>query len=120
MRWAITLSVILWALIIFGAKAVIAAPNLAWDGVVGAEGYYVYCEPTPIAGAPVQYDAGASTTIDLVGNVLNGTEYECWTTAYASGLPESADSNHIRFTPPAVVQTIVVPGQPNNVTIQWQ
>ena len=40
--------------------------------------------------------------------------------AGAAGFPESADSNHIRFTPPAVAQTILVPGQPSSVTISWE
>ena len=96
-----------------------AAPTLQWDASSGAEGYNVYCGEIPLTTVtPV--DVGNALTHDLSGSVSAGTQYECWVTAYAAGLGESADSNHVQFTPPNAVQTVVVPGQPSSVTISWQ
>ena len=96
-----------------------AAPSIQWDASAGAEGYNVYCGAVP-PGSPVPINAGDVLTYDLVAVVTPGTQYECWVTAYAAGLPESAESNHIQFTPPTMSQTITVPGQPSTVTISWQ
>jgi hypothetical protein len=96
-----------------------AAPTLQWDASAGAEGYNVYCSTLPVV-VPIPTDAGNALAYDLVAVVTPGTALECWATAYAAGFSESADSNHIQFTPPAVVQTIIVPGQPSSVTISWE
>jgi len=109
---------IAWLLLVLPFSA-LAVPTLQWDTSSGAEGYNVYCGPTPV-GSPAAVDAGNQTTHDLAGSVTPGVQYECWVTAYAAGFPESADSNHIQFTPPETVQTLVVPGQPSSVTISWQ
>ena len=97
----------------------IAYPLLLWDPSDGAEGYKVYCDPTPIVDTPTPIPT-VDTSYDMTGAVTPGVQYECWVTAYAAGVPDSADSNHIRFTPPTTVQTIVVPGQPSSVTISWE
>ena len=96
-----------------------ATPILQWDASNGAEGYNVYCGETPVVTSAAT-DAGNVTTYDIDTMVSAGVESECWVTAYAAGFAESADSNHIRFTPPAAVQTILVPGQPSSVTISWE
>ena len=110
----------LFLLIFLFPLAVFSAPTLQWDASTGAEGYNVYCGETPITtAAPV--DVGNVTTYDLFGSVINGVEYECWVTAYSTTLGvESADSNHIQFAPPQIVQTLVVPGQPSSVTVSWE
>ena len=96
-----------------------AAPILTWDGSAGAEGYNLYCAATPVVATPAAIDAGAGTSYDIAALVTPGVELECWVTAYAAGLPESADSNHIRLTPPSPVQTLVVPAAPNGFTLTW-
>ena len=96
-----------------------AAPTLTWIGSPGAEGYNLYCAATPVVATPAPIDAGAVTTYDIAALVSPGVELECWVTAYAAGLPESADSNHIRLTPPSPVQTLVVPTAPNGFTLSW-
>ena len=96
------------------------AVSLQWDASAGAEGYKLYCGVVPIAVTPTAIDIGNVTTYDISALVSVGIQSECWVTAYAAGVPDSADSNHIRLTPPTTVQTIVVPGQPSSVTIQWQ
>lgn len=96
-----------------------AAPFLHWGASPGAGGYNVYCGAVPAVSVPA-VDAGNVLTYDLAGTVVAGTEYECWVTAYAVGLPESPESNHIQFTPALVSQTFVVPGQPSQVLITWQ
>ncbi len=96
-----------------------ASTVLQWDASDGAEGYNAYCGPTPVSAvAPV--DVGAEVTYDLIGVVSAGIQYECWVTAYAAGFPESGESNHIQFTLPTMVQTILVYGQPSSVTVSWQ
>ena len=119
MRNQIVKMLLSFAAILF-VSAVQAAPTLEWGASAGAEGYNVYCGPTPISTQPTAIDAGNNTTYDLDGSVTAGVQYECWVTAYAAAVGESADSNHIQFTPPVLAQTIVVPGQPSSVTIQWQ
>ena len=96
-----------------------AAPVIQWDASSGAEGYNVYCSEIPLV-PPTPTDVGNVLTHDLGPTVVAGTIYECWITAYAAGFPESAESNHIQFTPPAVAETIVVPAPPSSVTISWE
>ena len=102
------------------APAIAADIQITWDAVGGADGYNVFC--APVADTPIAVPV-AATTYTLT-NPPTGVTQECYVRATGTdplGSPiESADSNHIQFTPPAVAQTIVVPGQPSNVTIQWQ
>lgn len=104
------------ALAVFSAGA---APILTWDASAGAEGYRLYCGPTPIVAVPVPIDAAAETTIDMVGTLDIGTQYECWVTAYADA-QESGHSNHLVFTsePPPV--TVTIPGVPKSFTIRFE
>lgn len=101
------------------SSPIYAAPMVVWDASAGAEGYNVYCGETPV-GTPPAIDVGNVLAYDLAATVSAGIQYECWVTAYAAGFAESADSNHLQFTPPQTVQTIVVPGQPSSVTVSWQ
>ena len=96
-----------------------AAPTLMWDPSSGAEGYRVYCGPTPIAAAPVAIDAGVTPSIDMAGTLANGTEYECWVTAYAD-TRESGQSNHLVFTPAPPPVTVIIPGVPKSFTIKFE
>lgn len=111
------LSIIAGALCAIALRVMAADVNLTWDTVDGADGYNVYC--APVGDTPAA-DPVAAPPYTLVSPPA-GVSQECYVTATSSTLGvESADSNHIQFTPPEVAQTIVVPGQPSNVTIQWQ
>ena len=109
-----------FVVILLLASAVSAAPTLTWDPSAGAEGYKMYCGAVPVITTPTPIDVGSVTSYDIAALVSPGIQSECWVTAYAAGVSDSADSNHVRLTPPTAVQTIVVPGQPSSVTIQWQ
>ena len=106
------------------AALVAGAPVLTWDPSSGAEGYKVYCGPTPIDTEPVPVQVAAAS-IDLVGAVTSGTEYECWVRATTTELiggqpiPDSADSNHVVFTVPMPVQTITYPTPPTSILLRW-
>ena len=113
MRRLIGLAIFAVSTIAFGA------PTLTWNPVAGAEGYNVYCGPTPIAADPVPV-ATVLVSHDLVSVVTPGVEMECWVTATAAGFAESPASSHVVFTEPMPSQTIVVPGQPSSVTVTWQ
>ena len=103
---------------------VAATPSLQWKASTGAEGYKVYCGPTPIGEQPAPV-AVIDTTHDLAGVVTIGTEYECWvratTTATVNGkpIPDSAESNHVVFTAPGPVQVITYPTAPSSILLQW-
>ena len=90
-----------------------------WDASVGAEGYRMYCGPTPIATAPVPIDVGTPTTLDMAGTLTIGTEYECWVTAYA-GEMESADSNHLKVVAEEPWITVVAPRSVKGFRVTWE
>jgi hypothetical protein len=95
------------------------ATTLTWGPSSGAEGYKVYIEPTPVSGAPVVTDVGNVTTYTIAPALAVGTQYEVWVTAYAAGLPDSPESNHIQWTEPAPIQTITYPNPPTSVILNF-
>ena len=86
-----------------------------WDPVTGADGYYFYCEPTPLAGGPYTPDetiVAPEVTFDAEPFLPVNVQHECWVTAYDAAT-ESADSNHYVLTNPGpfqVIQTLTPPG----------
>lgn len=113
----------LTAVLLFLVTSVVtAAPTVVWDASAGADGYKIYVEPTPVAGSPTMTDVGNVLVFDLGPQVQIGTEYEIWVTAYATdpAIPDSADSNHIRLTPPAAPQVVTIPSPPSTIQIQFQ
>jgi len=109
---------LLASLLIIPAVA-LADVQLDWGTVDGADGYNVYCDQTGNTPTAV---ATAAPPYTLTG-LAAGTSYDCYVTATATlstGPVESGPSNTIRFTPATTTQTIVLPAQPNSVTLSWQ
>jgi len=96
------------------AGAAAGAVNVTWDEVPAAEGYRVYCEPTPLSGGPYTADFDVvAPPVDIESATPVGVQHECWVTAYDM-TGESADSNHIRLTNPGpfqVIEMLTPPGQ---------
>ena len=111
-------------LLLLIGSPVFAAPSVSWQHDGGADRFRVYCEPTPIADAPLSGDTADGTARsfdlqDIDGCIVVGREVEIWATAVYSQAGESAHSNHIQLTPTAIPQTIKVPAPPQSITITW-
>lgn len=91
----------------------VAEINVTWDTVPAADGYKMYCEPTPVGAGPYTADFTVpAPPVDIEAAALVGVQTECWVTAYNAD-SESADSNHLRLTNPGpfqVIETLTPPG----------
>lgn len=90
----------------------VMAWDISWDAVPNAEGYLVSYNDLATPLFIMVDDVGSATnrSLDDLG-LIEGTRYEFWVNAYASG-STSGDSDHVRWTyprPPLVIETLGAP-----------
>lgn len=91
-----------------------ASVKLAWDHD-GAEGYRLYLAEM---GQPIiQVWQGPEKTTSI--QLAEGVQYWCAVTAY-NGAIESEQSDILQFTVPGEQHTIIVPGRPSAIRIEFQ
>ena len=91
-----------------------ASVRLAWDHD-GAEGYRLYMSESGQPMVQAWQGVEKSTALDLV----EGVTYQFAVTAYTGKL-ESAQSDILQYTVPGPQQTIVVPGKPSAIRIEFK
>ena len=110
---------LIWALaallgLALAAIAYSASVRLAWDHD-GAEGYRLYLAEF---GQPIiQVWQGPEKTTSI--QLAEGVQYWCAVTAY-NGTLESAQSDILQFIVPTTQGTIIVPGRPSAIRIEFQ
>lgn len=110
------------ALTIFAAALVIVCCSIAWGATVrlawdhdGAEGYRLYLAEF---GQPImQVWQGPEKTTSI--QLAEGVQYWCAVTAYNGSL-ESVQSDILQFTVPGEQHTIIVPGRPSAIRIEFE
>ena len=110
---------LIWAIAVLlglalAAIAYSASVRLAWDHD-GAEGYRLYLAEF---GQPIiQVWQGPEKTTSI--QLAEGVQYWCAVTAY-NGAIESEQSDILQFTVPGEQHTIIVPGRPSAIRIEFK
>lgn len=96
------------------AESATATVKLVWDHA-GAEGYKLYMAEEGAAATKAWQ--GTEKTASVSATV--GKTYRFYVTAY-NGALESAPSDILQYTVPEPQQTIIVPGKPTAIRIEFQ
>lgn len=109
------LAIVLFVLL-FASTA--GAWNVNWDAAPNAEGYLMSYSSVSSPSYITTLDIGSALTCNLDNlGLVEGTRYEFWINAYASG-STGGDSDHIRWTYPQEPIVIEMMGNPVNIVIK--